>query len=72
MRVTSLATFNPLRLTVGVPVGAVTPITGGALSAYVSSDHSSPFTTARTTIPIDPTDSTVTVKVWPSLFGAHI
>lgn len=65
--------LNQLRLTVGVPVGPVTLVAGGALNAYVSSDHSSPFITARTTMPIDPMDTTVTVKVWPSLFvGARI
>ena len=65
--------LDQLRLTVGVPVGPVTLVAGGALNAYVSSDHSSPFITARTTMPIDPMDTTVTVKVWPSLFvGARI
>jgi hypothetical protein len=65
--------LDQLRLTVGVPVGPVTFVAGGALNVYVSSDHSSPFITARTTMPIDPMDTTVTVKVWPSLFvGARI
>lgn len=65
--------LNQLRLTIGVPVGPVTFVAGGAINAYVSSDHSSPFITARTTMPTDPMDTTVTVKVWPSLFvGARI
>jgi hypothetical protein len=60
--------LHQLRLTVGVPVGPVTLVAGRALNAYVSSDSSSPFITARTTMPIDPMDTTVTVKLWPSLF----
>jgi len=65
--------LNQLRLTVGVPVGPITLVAGGAINAYVSDDPSSPFITARTTMPIDPMDTAVTVKVWPSLFvGARI
>ena len=65
--------LNQLRITVGIPVGPVTLVAGAALDAYVSSDHTSPFITARTTAPTDPMDTTVTVKVWPSLFvGARI
>ncbi|MEO8553685.1 MAG: hypothetical protein ABI678_27110, partial [Kofleriaceae bacterium] len=67
-----LSLLNQLRLTIGVPVGPVTLVAGGAINAYVSSDHSSPFITARTTTP-DPMNTDVTVKLWPSLFvGARL
>jgi hypothetical protein len=67
-----LSLLNQLRLTVGVPLGPVTLVAGGAINAYVSNDHSSPFITARTTTP-DPMSTEVTVKLWPSLFvGARI
>jgi hypothetical protein len=65
--------LNQARLTIGVPIGPVTLVAGGAINAYVSSDHDSPFITARTTTPTDPMDTSVTVKVWPSVFvGARI
>jgi hypothetical protein len=67
-----LTLLNQLRLTVGVPLGPVTLVAGGAINAYVSNDHTSPFITARTTTP-DPMSTDVTVKLWPSLFvGARI
>jgi len=67
-----LSLLNQLRLTVGVPLGPVTLVAGGAINAYVSNDHTSPFITARTTTP-DPMSTDVTVKLWPSLFvGARI
>ena len=67
-----LSLLNQLRLTVGVPLGPVTLVAGGAINAYVSNDHTSPFITARSTNP-DPMSTDVTVKLWPSLFvGARI
>ena len=67
-----LSLLNQLRLTIGVPVGPVTLVAGGALNAYVSNDRSSPLITSRIAAP-DPMGSDVTVKVWPSLFvGARL
>lgn len=67
-----LSLLNQLRLTIGVPVGPVTLVAGGAINVYVSDDNSSPFITARTTTP-DPMNTDVTVKLWPSVFvGARI
>ncbi len=67
-----LSLLNQLRLSVGVPLGPITLVAGGAINAYVSTDHASPLIAARTSSP-DPMSTEVTVKVWPSLFvGARI
>jgi hypothetical protein len=67
-----LSMLDQLRLTIGVPVGPVALVAGGALNVYISDDHSSPFILARTSMP-DPMATNVTVKIWPSLFvGARI
>ena len=67
-----LSLLNQLRLTIGVPIGPVTLVAGGALNVYVSDDHSSPLITARSSAP-DVMNTDVTVKVWPSLFvGARL
>ncbi|MFT3696947.1 MAG: hypothetical protein QM831_27645 [Kofleriaceae bacterium] len=57
-----------LRLTVGIPVGPVTLVAGGAINTYVSSDHTSPLFTARSVTDY-PMDSNVVTRLWPSVFA---
>ena len=63
--------LDQLRLTVSFPVGPAAIAVGAALNIYVTSDHSSPLYSERTTDPTPMTDTTVTI--WPSVFvGARL
>jgi hypothetical protein len=63
-----LSLLGQLRLSLGVPIGPLALVAGGAINAYISRDDTAPLLAARrvpgTTMPSDD----VRGVLWPSLF----
>jgi hypothetical protein len=75
---TQLSLLNQLRLSVGVALGPVTLVAGGAVNVYVSNDYASPLdepaAASATHALVDVQgNGDVYVRIWPSVFiGARL